>query len=449
VSVAGGPALAGDDTIAAIATASGVGGVGIVRVSGPDAVRIAAEVLGVAPASLDRSVRVGWARDRAGSRIDQVLVFAMRAPASFTGEDVAELQGHGGAHNLRRLLDAVLDRGARVAEPGEFTRRAVANGKLDLLRAEALLEVIHAGSERAWRLAQANLGGRIGEVAQELEQRAMVVLAEIEGRIDFPEEGIEAQDAAWIAGELDALAARCGKLADGFRHGRALSHGITVALVGPVNVGKSSLLNALVGKERALVAAQPGTTRDYLEASDVWDGVAVTIIDTAGTRSTSDAIEARGIELGEQRVASADVVVVVNDNASAWDDGGRYPGRSLVVRSKADLGARADGPHEALATSAATGQGLDELKRRVLEIAGVADREGSEDAFVTTARQQATAAAARDGFAAALAALRGRQATEVVALEVRQGLAALAQLRGVEVGDRVLDEVFARFCIGK
>jgi tRNA modification GTPase len=438
--------LAVDDTIAAIATAAGVGGVGIVRVSGPDAVRIVAEILGVGAASLDRTVRVGWAKRKDGTAIDQVIAFAMRAPASFTGEDVAELQGHGGGRNLAAVLDAVLERGARIAEPGEFTRRAVANGKLDLLRAEALLQVIHAGSERAWRLAQANLGGRIGDVAQELECKATTVLAEIEGRIDFPEEGIEAEDAAWIAAELDTLSARCGKLADGFRHGRALSQGITVALVGPVNVGKSSLLNALVGKERALVAAVPGTTRDYLEVADSWDGVAVTIIDTAGTRATADAIEARGIELGERRVASADVVVVVNERAAAWDDGSRYPGRALVVRSKADLGGET---HGALATSATTGEGLAELKRRVLALAGVADREGSEEAFVTTARQQATAATARDAFAAALTGWRERKAPEIVALEVRHGLSALAQLRGVEVGDRVLDEVFARFCIGK
>lgn len=441
--------IASDDTIAAIATAAGVGGVGIVRVSGPDAVTIVAGVLGLAPEALDRSVRVGWARRGDGTRIDQVVAFAMRAPQSFTGEDVAELQGHGGSENLRHLLDAVLARGARIAEPGEFTRRAVANGKLDLLRAEALLEVIHAGSERAWRLAQQNLGGRIGEVAQELEQRTMGLLAEIEGRIDFPEEGIAAEDAAWIEGELAALEARCGKLADGFRHGRALSHGITVALVGPVNVGKSSLLNALVGKERAIVAPVPGTTRDYLEVADTWNGVAVTIIDTAGTRSTADAIEARGIELGEQRVASADVVVVVNDDVSPWDDGARYGERALVVRSKADLGGDLHATAGALATSATSGVGLDELKRRVLALAGVADREGSEDAFVTTARQQATAGAARDGFGAALSAWRARRVPEVVALEVRAALGALAQLRGVEVGDRVLDEVFARFCIGK
>lgn len=433
------------ETIAAIATAAGVGGVGIVRVSGPAAVPIVAAVIGIAPDALTREVRVGWARDAAGTQLDQVIAFAMRAPASFTGEDVAELHGHGGTHNLRRLLDAVLARGARVAEPGEFTRRAVVNGKLDLVRAEALLEVIHAGSERAWRLAQANLGGRLGETAQQLETRALGVLAEIEGRIDFPEDDIAPAEAAEISRELRELSARCGALADGFRHGRALSQGITAALVGSVNVGKSSLLNALVGTERALVAPAPGTTRDYLEVHDVWNGVAVTLIDTAGIRPTTDAIEARGIELGERRVATADVVLVVNDGSAPWDEGARFAERALVVRSKADLG----GERKGLATSAATGAGLDELKTHVLAMAGVADREGSEDAFVTTARQQAMAASARDAFTAALKVFSEKHATEVVALEIRQAVQALAQLRGVEVGDRVLDEVFARFCIGK
>ena len=432
------------ETIAAIATAAGIGGVGIVRISGPRAVAIACEVLGVR--ELSREVRVGWAHEAGGARIDQVIAFAMRAPRSFTGEDVAELHGHGGPENLARLLEAVVARGARVAEPGEFTRRAVANGKLDLVRAEALLQVIHAGGERAWRIAQANLGGRLGQAAEALERRVLGVLAEIEGRIDFPEEGIADAEAGTIAREIDEVRLACARLADGFRHARAVGQGITVALVGPVNAGKSSLLNALVGKERALVAPQPGTTRDYLEVHDVWGGVAVTIVDTAGTRETADAIEARGIQLGEARVASADVVVVVNDGSGAWDDGARYAGRAVVVRSKADLGGEG---HRALATSATTGQGLDELRLAVLRLAGVAEREGSEEAFVTTARQHAACATARDALAAALVAWRGSSVAEVVALELRLAAQALAQLRGVEVGDRVLDEVFARFCIGK
>ena len=451
------PAPIGDgDTIAAIATAAGIGGVGIVRLSGPRAIELAASALGLAPAALTREVRLGWARSMAGERLDQVLAFAMRAPASFTGEDVAELHGHGGAHNLNALLSSLVERGARIAEPGEFTRRAVANGKLDLARAEALLDVIHAGSERALRLARANLGGALGEHAQRHESRALALLAEIEGRIDFPEEDIGSADSAWIAAEIVALRSACATLADGFRHGHAVSAGITVALVGPVNVGKSSLLNALVGTERALVAAEPGTTRDWLEVSDVWNGVAVTVIDTAGMRVTENPIEARGIELGARRVESADVIVVVNDGVGPWDDGARYGERAIVVRSKSDLALAARtsqpvlrSPTAPLYTSAKSSEGLAELRARVLAVAGVADREGGEHAFVTTARQQAVAAAARDAFAAALSAWTARRPPEVVAVELRSGAQALAQLRGIEVGERVLDEVFARFCIGK
>jgi tRNA modification GTPase len=213
-----------------------------------------------------------------------------------------------------------------------------------------------------------------------------------------------------------------------------------------VNVGKSSLLNALVGTERALVAPEPGTTRDWLEVQTVWDGIAVTLIDTAGRREGAGEIERRGIELGEQRVKAADVVVVVNDGSAAWDDGARYESRGVIVRSKADLGGDM---HGALATSATTGQGLDELRARVLAVAGVAEAEGSEHAVVTTARQQALAASARDAFHAAVEAFRAKRPPEVVAVEIRQGTHTLAQLRGVEVGERVLDEVFARFCIGK
>ena len=429
----------GGDTIAAIATAAGPAGVGIIRLSGPRALAIAAEALGIEESALSRSVRVGWVTDRAGTQIDQVLAFAMRAPASFTGEDVAELHGHGGLHNLGKLLDAVLERGARVADPGEFTRRAVASGKLDLLRAEALLEVIAAGSDRSWRLAQANLGGQLGREVAAIEQRSLALLGELEGTIDFPEDDLETATVTWIADEIAALRAACARLADGFRHGRSVTRGITVALVGPVNVGKSSLLNALV-------APQPGTTRDWLEVSDVWDGVAVTLVDTAGLRTTADAIELRGIALGEARVESADVVVVVNDGQAAWDDGARYGERVVVVRSKADLGGES---HGALTTSSTRGEGLETLKARVLAVAGVADREGSEQAFVTTARQQVFAANARDAFVAAGAAWTAKRPPELVAVELRQGAQALAQLRGIEVGDRVLDEVFARFCIGK
>ncbi len=434
-----------DDTIAAIATAAGAAGIGVIRLSGPRAITIAAAMLHVAPEALDRRVRVRWVYDCADARVDEVLAFAMRAPHSFTGEDVAELHGHGGTRNLARLLEVVVEHGARVADPGEFTRRAVANGKLDLIRAEALLDVIHAGSERAWRLAQRNLDGQLGSEVARVEHAALELLAEIEGRIDFPDDDLG--EIGELALALDGLSASCARLAEGFRQGRAVSQGIAIALVGPVNVGKSSLLNALVGRERALVAAAPGTTRDYLEVADVWHGVAVTLIDTAGTRSTADAVEQRGIALGEARVAAADVVAVINDGQAAWDPGERFGIRALIVRSKADLGG--DVPAGSVITCATTGQGLDALRQRCLEVAGVADREGSEEPLITTERQHALIVEARDALAAAGAGWRAQQPGEIVALELRRATQALARLRGLEVGDRVLDELFARFCIGK
>lgn len=435
------------DTIAAIATAVGPAGVGIVRVSGPRAIEIVARALAIEPPQLDRTVRVGWVRDAAGNRVDQVIAFAMRGPRSFTGEDVAEVQGHGGAMNLERLLAVMLEGGARVAEAGEFTRRALANNKLDILRAEALLEVIHAGSERAWRLAQHNLAGELAEHVAAIEQRALQVLAEVEGWIDFPEEDLEAKSRQWIESELAGLVKQTHSLVEGFMLGRALTHGITVALVGAVNVGKSSLLNRLVGSERALVAAQPGTTRDWIEARTQWSGIVVTVVDTAGQRATEDMIERRGIELGEQRIANADVVVVVNDGIAQWTDGKRFGERALLVLNKSDL--QNTTTETVLRTSAKTGEGIEELKKTVLAKAGIADREGSEDGVVTTARQREVLAAAHRGFDAALRGWRAKWPLEVVAVEVRQGAHALARLRGVEVGERVLDELFARFCIGK
>lgn len=440
------------ETIAAIATGSGAGGVGVIRVSGPRAIEIVAAVIGVEGAALDRTVRYAVARGADGERLDDVLAFAMRAPRSFTGEDVAELQGHGGAVNMLRLLRAVLERGARAAEPGEFSRRAFENGKLDLLRAEALLGVIEAGSERAWRIAQAQLSGSLGQRMAQLEEQARGVLAELEGAIDFPEEDLEEQSGQWLRGELRALARACAELVRSYQGGAALRNGITVALVGATNVGKSSLLNALVGRDRALVSAAPGTTRDYVEAQVEWDGVKVTLVDTAGWREVEAGdIERAGIDLGRARAAEADVVLLVDDGA---DDGGQDMAvrweplgkRALRVRSKADLSATA--PLEAvIATSAKTGQGLEELKRRVLGAVGIAEALGDGELLVTE-RQRALAETAQRAFERGELALE-RQPRELVAYDIREGYKALMSLRGSEAEDKLVDEIFARFCIGK
>lgn len=459
---------AGHETIAAIATGAGAGGVGIVRVSGPRAIEIVASVVGLPAERVDRTVRYAVARGAAGERLDDVLVFAMRAPRSFTGEDVAELQGHGGPVNLARLLRAVLERGARAAEPGEFSRRAFENGKLDLLRAEALLGVIEAGSERAWRIAQAQLAGALGQRLERLEEQARGVLAEVEGAIDFPEDDLEERGTQWMLGELGALAAACAELVRSYQGGAALRNGITVALVGATNVGKSSLLNALVGRERALVSATPGTTRDYLEAQVEWEGVRVTLVDTAGWRGESagtrsddgsiDVIERAGIERGRERALAADVVLVLDDaepSTAAVGELGALSKRAVAVRTKADLAAPvADGSVVAggeggvsLATSAKTGQGLEVLKRRVLELVGVAEGIGDGELLVTE-RQRRLAEAAEQAFERARSLLTS-QPRELVAYDIREGYKSLMEMRGADAEDLLVDEIFARFCIGK
>jgi tRNA modification GTPase len=431
------------ETIAAIATGAGAGGVGVIRVSGPRAIEIVGALVGLEAQQLDRSVRYAVARDDAGARLDDVLVFAMRAPRSFTGEDVAEVQGHGGAVNLARLLRAVVARGARVAQPGEFSRRAFENGKLDLLRAEALLGVIEAGSDRAWRLAQAQLAGALGERLVTLEARALAVLAEVEGAIDFPDEELEARGEAWLAAELAALEQASAELERSYRGGAVARNGIVVALAGATNVGKSSLLNALIGRERALVSETPGTTRDYVEAQVEWDGVRVTLVDTAGWRDAHGAIEAEGIALGRRRAAEADVVLLVDDGVSAVPDVGDLGARVLRVRSKADIGnAAGDG----WPTSARTGQGLAELRAQVLERAGAGEVGDGE--VLVTERQRALAAAALHAFGRA----RGHAPSaprELLAFDIREGYKAFTDMRGTDVDDRVVDEIFARFCIGK
>lgn len=436
------------DTIAAIATATGAGGIGVVRVSGPRALAIATAVTGVAAAALiDRAARRVIVRAADGARLDDGLALAMRGPRSFTGEDVVELHVHGGAVNLGQVLGAVVAAGARVAEPGEFTRRALAAGKIDVVQAEAMLAVVSAPTARAWALAQRNLGGELSTAVARLRGEAAGLLAEVEAALDFPEEELTAAAATEVQARAAALARGCGRLAASFGAGRAIEEGLVVALVGAVNAGKSSLVNALVDAERVLVSAEPGTTRDYVEVRVEWDGVAVTLVDTAGLRAEGGALEAAGRALGQRRAAAADVVLAIVGPGQRLESELAGDPRVIVVASKADL--RGEGrPAGAIATSAVTGEGLVALRRAVLARVGVVDDVEAGSAIVLSERQRAAAAEAAAGFTAA-AALDAAAAGEVRALELRAGLAALAALAGERVGDEVLDALFARFCVGK
>ncbi|HUH03511.1 MAG TPA: tRNA modification GTPase [Kofleriaceae bacterium] len=436
------------DTIAAIATPAGVGGVGVIRVSGPGAAAIVGEVIGRPSEELpDRQLVLGVARAPDGTRLDQVLAVVMRAPRSYTGEDVGELHGHGGAWNMARLLRAVTARGARHAEPGEFTRRAFEHGKLDLVEAEAVLGIIEAGSERAWRVAQTQLEGQLGRAIDRYRAIGTVLLAELEAGIDFPEEDVDylretraGDRAAELERELAALVASFGL-------GRALREGLIVVLVGQVNAGKSSLFNALVGSERAVVTSEPGTTRDFVEAQVIWDGVPVTLVDTAGERAaaTTEA-EVRGMELGRARARAADVRIRIVA-APDWE-GAVVSGPDLMAVSKGDL-APERVFEQAVVTSARTGDGLEALRAAVLERALCDATEAGEGVVLSTERQRAIAARAAEAYGRCREAIERGAAIEVIALEARTGLEALAEMRGERVAEDVLDALFARFCIGK
>jgi tRNA modification GTPase len=448
------------DTIAAIASATGRGGVGVVRVSGPRAADVLAAVLRPAPAPLEsHRVYHGHVHHPAsGAPLDEVLAFLMRGPRSYTGEDVVEVQGHGGALALAQVLTAVVSAGARPAEAGEFTRRAFLNGRIDLAQAEAVADVVAARSARALRQAQAQLHGALGRVVRALREQAVGLLAEVEAGLDFPEEELEVATRAALVTGARGVEAAAHRLADTHRAGRALRDGLEVVLLGRANVGKSSLLNALCGEERVLVDAAPHTTRDVVEVALEWDGVPVTLVDTAGVGEAAGALQARGVALGQRRAARADVALVLIEAGTAataeerrlWD---AVATAKVLVLAKDDHGAAAAPAWgvPVATTSAHTGRGLGELRDAVLRAGGVGEAggEAEEAAVATTARQRDLLLAAATAAAAAATTLEAARPVELAAVDLRAAIEALGGVVGVGVGDAVLDAVFGRFCVGK
>jgi tRNA modification GTPase len=442
------------DTIAAIATATG-GGIGIVRLSGPRAAAILAALVRPWPKQVQshKLQRVTVHHPSSGEPLDEVLAVVMRAPHSYTGEDVAELQGHGGQLVLARVLEAALAAGARMAQPGEFTRRAFEAGKIDLSRAEAVAALIGARGERALRAAQAVNAGVLDDKIRAARNRLVQALAEVEGAIDFPEDAIEVAPEAATARLLREIADELATLGASYRP--RLFHGAQVALVGRVNAGKSSLLNALAGEERAVVDAAPGTTRDAVQVEVAIDGLSVTLVDTAGERAEPEPIEQRGLELGRARAQRADLVLLVVDGTIGFGDmeaelWRRHDGTKLIAWNKRDLRRP---PHElpvaarVIETSAPSGDGVAQLRDAIGRALNGDDLE--EGVTVVSARQ---AEALRDGAAAlrqAAALLEANEPSDLAAVEARRGLDCMGRVTGETVDAEVLDAIFARFCIGK
>ena len=434
------------DTIAAVATPPGRGGIGIVRVSGSRVPSIAAAVLGELP--LARQAWRGSFRDAAGEPVDEGIALYFPAPHSYTGEDVLELQGHGGPVVMQAVLSAVLDAGARLAEPGEYTRRAFLNGRLDLAQAEAVADLIDAASREAARSALRSLSGEFSSAIGELARQLTELRALTEAMLDFPEEDIDALHRADATARLEKLRAAIEAVLAKSRQGSLLRTGIHVVLAGRPNVGKSSLLNRLAGEERAIVTALPGTTRDALREPLQIDGVPIVLVDTAGLRESQDEVERLGIERTKAEMKRADVVLVVLESGRMEAPEGELPAGATQIRviNKIDLDAapRPGAGTEGIRVSAKTGAGLEALRRAILDAAGWQSR--GEPVFLARERHLRAIGRARTHVVNAGSRL---SQWELLAEELRLAHEALAEITGAVSADDLLGEIFARFCIGK
>jgi tRNA modification GTPase len=432
------------DTIAAIATPIGRGGIGIVRVSGALVLAIAKQLLRRLPEP--RHATHAVFRDASGEAVDEGIALYFAAPHSYTGEPVLELHGHGGPVVMQALLAACLDAGARVAEPGEFTRRAFLEGKLDLAQAEAVADLIDAASREAARSALRSLNGEFSAAIAAVQSQLVELRALTEAMLDFPEEEIDALHRNDAAVRLEKIRGAFHDLLAKSRQGSLLRSGIHVVLAGRPNVGKSSLLNRLAGEERAIVTPVAGTTRDALREPIQIEGVPLLLVDTAGLRVSADVIERLGVERTRRELERADAVVAIFEATRGKDELENLPAGvpRIEVYNKIDLAPGFVAPAGALAVSAKTGAGLELLRKAILEAAGWSS--SGEPVFLARERHLRALERARDHLDAAAGESRR---WEFFAEELRLAHAALGAITGEFSADDLLGEIFARFCIGK
>lgn len=453
-----------NDTIAAIATAPGAGGISVIRISGPDALAVADRVFRCrAPLPSQRAAftfAAGHVITEDGAVVDEALALFFRAPRSFTREDVVELQGHGGPAITRQVLRRVLEAGARPAEPGEFTRRAFLNGRLDLVQAEAVLDLIRARTDRAATAALDQLRGGLTHQLTRIYEALLETAANLEATLDFSDQELPDTILAGLAGRVAGLHGMIEGLLATWNEGHLLRDGATVVIAGKPNVGKSTLMNALLGRDRAIVSDQPGTTRDTLEEDLVLDGIAINLVDTAGLRDTTCRIEQEGIRRAEDRLREADVFIYLIDSTHPIDkeDEARLesldPARCLVVANKQDLpGARTPPLPRGLTAIPASlkmGTGLDILRSELVRILH-AGRAGSVQHAAISERHRTLLQAALNAAQQAADHLNGSATPDpsLASQALRDSIAQIGLIIGREYREEMLDSIFSRFCIGK
>ena len=446
------------DTIAAVSTASGEAAISVIRISGPQAFEISARVLHhrlplhtLSP----RTVHLVEARDHDHLTLDQGVAILFHNPASYTGEHTVEFQGHGGLLVTQRVLEAFLKAGARPAEPGEFTQRAFLNGKMDLTQAEAVMDLIHAQSTLAVRAANEQLSGAIGREAEALRSPLIDILAHIEAYIDFPEEDISPDTGTALQSRLNQLLTRTRTLLDSAEQGRILRHGARTVIVGEPNVGKSSLLNCLLGFERAIVSPTAGTTRDTIEEIIQVHGIPLRLVDTAGLREGLDDIERIGIQLTQSELERADLILEVIDASQPAASRLTLPPasqhRHLLILNKADLTLHSDwqaSPHT-IPVSCQNRTGLPELRDAIRSIVLQGGSLSFDHPVAINTRHKSCFERVETHITAALAALQTQAAPEFIALDLREALQALGDVIGHTDIEQILDVIFSSFCIGK
>jgi len=451
------------DTIAALATPIGRGAIGVIRLSGNDAQAVAAKVCAGLDKVRDRVIARVSLTDSGGAAFDDALACVMRAPKSYTGQTVVEIYAHGSPAILRHTLDQLYKMGARPAEAGEFTRRALLNGKLDLMQAEAVGDLIGADTPVSARNALGHLRGAISRQAAEIWETVTAVMAHVAAEVDYPEDDIPNLSLDSIISSLDKSAKILQKLVDSYERGRYIKEGVSVAIAGPPNAGKSSLFNALLGYDRAIVTEIAGTTRDSLEGSVIIGGMQVILHDTAGLRDTADIIEAEGVRRSKEIMENAQLVLYVIDGSATLprsasaDAFGRQATcpvalpqnpQNLLVVNKADLLCRGDyqSHADAIHVSALTGQGLDKLTDEIKARIYIPD---SDETFVTNARHAYAMGRALEGITSARQALLDGIPPDVSLGELEIALDALGELTGKRVNEAVLEQIFEKFCVGK
>ena len=436
-----------EETIAAVATPPGEGAIAMVRISGPDAKKILSHIFqSRAPHPKPRTASFGKILD-GKEMVDQVLVTTFEAPASFTGEDMAEISCHGGVLLAAKILELVLRHGARAAEPGEFSQRAFFNGKIDLTRAEAIMDIISARTPLALRAAAQQLEGRLGTEILAVRNSALETVAHIEAFIDFPEEGIDPATGRLLLEKIQALLARTAALLSTADEGRILREGVRVAIAGKPNAGKSSLLNRLLGMDRAIVSEIPGTTRDTIEETACLRGILFRLTDTAGLRKTSDPVEREGVARTERALESAELVLHLFD-ASSEEIPSALRKNEILVANKSDLPCPALPPH-ALPISCATGAGFDQLLDAMAEAAGLRHLTSGQSLAAINSRHKALLESARTSLESAAALVQANEPPELAAIELRASLDFLGRIVGNADTEDILGEIFSRFCIGK